>query len=69
MSSFSVGHSLFFIQKLYSLFIGKVYYPLVQFFRILYVLLCPAAFVLNTTDNKVCSVYHTPIADLDTLLL
>ena len=55
----------FFFSEAYSVFICKVYYLLALFLRIAYRGISSAAFVLYTAYNKVCSVDHAPIADLD----
>ena len=68
MSSVTVygRHSLgFFFSDAYSVFVCKVYYLLALFLSILYRAVCSSAFMLYTAYHKVCSVYHAPIADLD----
>ena len=55
----------FFFSDAYLVFVCKVHYLLALFLRIAYRGISSAAFVLYTAYNKVCSVYHAPIADLD----
>ena len=58
----------FFFSDAYSVFVCKVHYLLALFLRIAYRGISSAAFVLYTAYNKVCSVYHTAVADLDSRL-
>ena len=55
----------FFFVDAYSVFVCKVHYLLALFLRIAYRGISSTAFVLDTAYHKVCSVYHTAVADLD----
>ena len=55
----------FFFSDAYSVFVCKVHYLLALFLRIAYRGISSSAFMLYTAYHKVCSVYHTAVAYLD----
>ena len=58
----------FFFSDAYLVFVCKVHYLLALFLCIAYRGISSAAFVLYTAYNKVCSVDHTAVADLNSRL-